>query len=91
MMSLFLQLLKKSWWRFVPKLPTISGKKAIKAFGKMGYLVDRQTGSHLILRNKEQPHRRLTIPNHKEISSGTLRKIITQAGLTKSEFIKLLK
>ena len=75
--------------RFMPKLPVISGKELIKALSKLGYLVDHQTGSHIILRHKEQPHRRLTIPNHREISKGTLRAIIRQAGLTREEFLNL--
>ena len=75
----------------MPKLPVISGKELIKALSKLGYLVDHQTGSHIILRHKEQPHRRLTIPNHREISKGTLRAIIRQAGLTREEFFKFIK
>jgi predicted RNA binding protein YcfA (HicA-like mRNA interferase family) len=73
------------------KLPILSGKDAVKAFSKAGYILDHQTGSHMILRHKDPPHRRLTIPNHAEISKGTLRAIITQAGLTREEFFKLLK
>ncbi|MDG6251577.1 type II toxin-antitoxin system HicA family toxin [Methanocalculus sp.] len=30
------------------------------------------------------------MPNHKEISKGTIQSIIRQAGLTKDEFIQLL-
>ena len=60
----------------MPKLPIISGKDLVKAFAKLGYNVDHQTGSHIILRHKEPPYRRLTIPNHKEVSKGTLRAII---------------
>lgn len=74
----------------MPKLPIISGVEAVKALSKTGYEVDHQTGSHLILRNKNEPHRRLTVPNHKELAKGTLRAIIRQAGLTVEEFIKLL-
>lgn len=70
------------------KLPVCSGKDTVKAFGKMGYLIDHQTGSHIILRNAQG--RRLTIPNHREISRGTLRSIIREAGLTKEEFDHLL-
>ena len=72
------------------KLPMISGIDAIKALSKLGYNIDHQTGSHIILRNRNEPHRRLTVPNHKEISKGTLRAIIKQAGLTVEEFIELL-
>ena len=75
----------------MPKLPIISGKELVKVFTKIGYEVDHQTGSHIILRHKDPPHRRLTIPNHKEIAKGTLRAIIRQAGLTREEFFALLK
>jgi predicted RNA binding protein YcfA (HicA-like mRNA interferase family) len=52
--------------------------------------LDRQRGSHLILRQQVAPHRRLTIPDHSEIAKGTLRAIIRQAGLTVDEFRELL-
>jgi|TARA_B100002003_G_C13878427_1_gene429026 predicted RNA binding protein YcfA (HicA-like mRNA interferase family) len=45
----------------------------------------------LIFRNKEEPHRRLTVPNHKELVKGTLRAIIRQSGLTRDEFLELLR
>lgn len=64
--------------------------EAVKALSKIGYEIDHQTGSHIILRQKEEPHRRLTVPKHKEIAKGTLRAIIRQAGLTVEEFVKLL-
>jgi len=72
------------------KLPVISGKQLCKILKILGYLIDRQTGSHIILRNENPPFRRLTVPNHKEIAKGTLRAIIKQAGLTIAEFKKLL-
>ena len=72
------------------KLPILSGKDVVKALSKIGYKIDHQTGSHIILRHEKPPHRRITVPNHKEISKGTLRAIIRQAGLTIEEFIRLL-
>ena len=75
----------------MPKLPVISGIKVVKALSKVGYEVDHQTGSHIILRHKEEPHRRLTVPNHDEIAKGTLLAIIRQSGLTREEFMDLLK
>lgn len=74
----------------MPKLPIISGIKTVKALSKLGYKIDHQTGSHIILRQEKEPHRRLTVPNHKELAKGTLRAIIRQAGLTVEEFINLL-
>lgn len=73
----------------MPKIPVVSGLKVIKALAKIGYDVDHQTGSHIILRHRSPPHQRLTIPNHKEIAKGTLRAIIEDAGLTVQEFADL--
>ena len=68
----------------------VSGRLAVQAFGKIGYRVDHQTGSHLILRHEELPHRRLTVPNHGDLAKGTLRSLIREAGLTVEEFSRLL-
>jgi predicted RNA binding protein YcfA (HicA-like mRNA interferase family) len=73
------------------KLPIVSGIEVVKLLCKIGYEIDHQTGSHLILRQKEEPYRRLTVPNHKQIAKGTLRAIIRQAGLTREEFINKIK
>jgi len=72
------------------KLPVVSGKQLCKMLVKTGYLIDHQTGSHIILRHEKPPHRRLTVPDHKEIAKGTLRAVIRQAGLTTDELKKLL-
>nr|MDO8082150.1 type II toxin-antitoxin system HicA family toxin [Candidatus Freyarchaeota archaeon] len=72
------------------KLPVVSAQKVVKALSNIGYDFDHQTGSHIILRHKDPPHRRLTIPKHKEIAKGTLRAIIKEAGLTVNDFVKLL-
>ena len=74
----------------MPKLPVVSGIKTAKALSKVGFVVDHQTGSHMILRQKEGPHRRITVPNHRELAKGTLRAIINDAGLTVEEFVDLL-
>ena len=71
-------------------LPRISGREAVSAFRRIGYEIDRQRGSHIILRNRQPPHRRLVIPDHSEIAKGTLRTLIRQAGLTVEEFVALL-
>jgi predicted RNA binding protein YcfA (HicA-like mRNA interferase family) len=74
----------------VPKLPVVSGVDVVKALAKIGWEVDHQTGSHMILRQRDPPHRRLTVPRHKELAKGTLRAIIRDAGLTVEEFLPLL-
>jgi predicted RNA binding protein YcfA (HicA-like mRNA interferase family) len=72
------------------KLPVISGRDLSRALSKFAYLHDHQRGSHIILRHQDQPHRRLTIPDHKEIAKGTLKNIIREAGLTLEELLKIL-
>jgi len=74
----------------VSKLPVVSGHDAVRAFQRAGYEVDHQTGSHIILRRREPPYRRLTVPNHKELAKGTLRALIREAGLTVDELVALL-
>jgi len=71
-------------------LPQISGREVVSALGRLGYELDRQRGSHMILRNTRPPHRRLVIPDHREVAKGTLRAIIREAGLTVEEFVGLL-
>jgi predicted RNA binding protein YcfA (HicA-like mRNA interferase family) len=72
------------------KLPVISGAEAVKAFGRIGYELSHQTGSHMILRRNSPPHRHLSVPNHKELAKGTLRGLIRDAGLSVDEFEELL-
>ena len=74
------------------KLPITSARKVIKALKSVGFEVTRQSGSHIIL-VKFEDNKKLTVvvPNHEEIAKGTLLSIIQQSGLTKEEFIKLLK
>ena len=71
------------------KLAGISGKKAVKAFEKIGYILDHQTGSHMILYH---PHKLpLSIPNHKEVAEGLLKAQIKRAGITPQKFKNLLR
>ena len=72
------------------KLPVVSGHETLKAFQKIGYILDHQTGSHMILRHQNPPYRRLTVPNHKTVAKGTLRSLIRESGLTVEQFTELL-
>ena len=67
-------------------LPRVSGRDVVKALRQAGYEQDRQRGSHIILRQSSYPHRRITVPGHREVAKGTLRAIIREAGLTVDEF-----
>ena len=71
-------------------LPVVSGRDVAKALEKIGYVFDGQRGSHMILRQQNPPHRRLTVPDHKDVAKGTLRATIRQAELSMREFTELL-
>ncbi|HZF13870.1 MAG TPA: type II toxin-antitoxin system HicA family toxin [Thermoanaerobaculia bacterium] len=71
------------------KLGNISGKEAAKAFRRAGWEAIGQVGSHLVL-IKPGVRVNLSIPQHKELSVGTLRALIRSAGLTVDEFLALL-
>lgn len=72
------------------RLPRVSGREVVSALQEFGYERDRQRGSHIVLRQTVPPHRRITVPDHKEVAKGTLRAIIRQAGLSVNEFTALL-
>lgn len=72
------------------QLPVVSGRQVVKALRNIGYEFDHQRGSHIVLRQTDAPHRRLTVPDHDEVAKGTLRAIVRQAGLTVEQFKALL-
>ncbi len=72
------------------KLPTdLSGREVKAAFERAGFVFRRQTGSHMILR-RDEPYARAVIPDHKQVRTGTLRRIIADAGLSVEQFMDLL-
>ena len=73
----------------MPPLPVISGREAVRAFERAGWQFLRQRGSHTIL-TKPGERYNVNIPNHREVSRGTLLKELKKAGLTPDEFIELL-
>lgn len=73
------------------RLANISGRKAVKAFNKIGYRFDHQEGSHIILYCDEPGRPPLSIPDHGELAPGLLRAQIKRAGISVEEFLKLLK
>ena len=72
------------------RCPEFSGREVVKALAGAGYEQDRQRGSHIILRHRNYPHRRIVVPDPKEVAKGTLRSIIRLTGLTVEEFKALL-
>lgn len=71
------------------RLGNISGKEAVKAFQKAGWQPIGQVGSHLVM-VRPGSRANLSIPQHQELSTGTLRALIRNAGLTVEQFLELL-
>ena len=74
----------------MPKLPVLSGREARRAFEKLGWVFERQRGSHMILSKAGNPAN-LSIPDHRELDRGLLRGLIRDAGLTVEQFDEALK
>ena len=70
------------------QLKLCSGSEAVRKFQKAGWTVSRQKGSHIMM-TKQGYQWTLSIPQHKELGPGLLRKLIRQAGLAIDEFNKL--
>ena len=71
----------------MPKLPRISGAKAVRTLEQLGFVVVRQRGSHVILRRGSAG---CVVPLHKDLKVGTLSGVISQAGVTRDEFIEAM-
>jgi predicted RNA binding protein YcfA (HicA-like mRNA interferase family) len=65
-------------------IPILKGSDVVRVFESLGLQVARQNGSHII---KEGEIVTLSIPDHREVAKGTLRKLIRMAGLTIAEFV----
>jgi predicted RNA binding protein YcfA (HicA-like mRNA interferase family) len=71
------------------KLPTdLSGKELAKLLSKIGFVFQRQKGSHMVFR-RESPFARVVIPNHRKLRVGTLRTILNEAGITVEQLLAL--
>jgi predicted RNA binding protein YcfA (HicA-like mRNA interferase family) len=72
-------------------LPVISGRQAVAALERFGYIAVRQRGSHVRMRHPSEAARQpVTVPDHKELKTGMLRAIIRDAGLSVDQFRALL-
>jgi len=72
------------------RLPAVTPPQMIKALTKVGFVIDHQTGSHVILR-REDDNRRVVVPYHsRDLGRGLTLRIVKAAGLTREQFMELL-
>lgn len=70
------------------RLAGISGRKAVRAFERAGFVAGKPEGSHVTLKKPGYPP--IVIPLHREVSPFLLRAQIKRAGLTHERFLKFL-
>ncbi|MGL4513364.1 MAG: type II toxin-antitoxin system HicA family toxin [Lacipirellulaceae bacterium] len=73
------------------KLPPCRARQVVAVAEAIGFVLDRQRGSHAVYR-RESDGRRVVIPMHgaRDLKPGTLRGIVADMGLTTDEFIAKL-
>ncbi|MCL7419818.1 MAG: type II toxin-antitoxin system HicA family toxin [Methylobacter sp.] len=71
----------------MPKLPVVSGAEVVRALQRLGFVVVRQRGSHIVMRRGSSG---CVVPNHAELKTGTLSGVLKQAGISPDEFIAVL-
>lgn len=72
----------------MPRLPVVSGREAMRALERLGFVVVRQRGSHFVLRRGTSG---CVVPDHRELKIGTLTGILKQAGVSADEFVAALR
>lgn len=55
----------------------LSGDQLVKALGRLGYEVTRQTGSHMRLTTQQGGEYHVTIPKHDPLRMGTLSGVLS--------------
>jgi predicted RNA binding protein YcfA (HicA-like mRNA interferase family) len=72
----------------MPKLPILSAKELVKIFEKAEYFRVRQKGSHIRMHHESMDP--ITIPNHKIIGRGLLKKILRDSKMSAEELVRFI-
>ena len=75
------------------KLPRdLPGDRLIRALVRTGWYQDHQVGSHVTLRHREMPGKKVVVPVHpgQPLKPKVLQRILREAGLTTEQLRDLL-
>lgn len=74
----------------MPKVPLLSARRVIRALIRLGFYVDHQKGSHVVLKDSASGTRTVVVPDHPELDRGILRAILAQAGVDMESLLSAL-
>ncbi|NCC24463.1 MAG: type II toxin-antitoxin system HicA family toxin [Deltaproteobacteria bacterium] len=77
----------------MPKFPAdVPREQVIRALQALGFVLVRE-GNHIAMvrQNADGTRTPLTMPNHRQIKSATLRTILHQSGIGRDEFLHVLR
>ena len=72
------------------KLPALTGKEIVSLLLKVGFIKERQKGSHVFLKHPDGRATVIPIHSGETIGPGLLSKILKDTEMTKEEFLKLI-
>jgi predicted RNA binding protein YcfA (HicA-like mRNA interferase family) len=73
------------------RIPAVKPREVIRALEDAGFLVEHQTGSHVVMRHPES-RRKVTVPHHgRDLKRATLFAILKQAAISRQQFLRLLR
>jgi predicted RNA binding protein YcfA (HicA-like mRNA interferase family) len=73
----------------MPPVPLLKPAEVVRVLERFGWRVARRKGSHIIL-TKPGGIATLSVPDHSHVARGTLRALISRAGLTVDDFLAAL-
>jgi len=73
------------------RLPVVRSRQMIRVLQQVGFEIDHQSGSHVVLWRADDDSRVVVPWHNRDLGRGLTLRIIKSAGLTRDEFIELLK
>jgi predicted RNA binding protein YcfA (HicA-like mRNA interferase family) len=74
----------------MPPVPLLRPRDVVRGFERLGWRVARQKGSHIVL-TRVGHEATLSVPDHPHVARGTLRGLISKAGVTVDQFLAVVR
>jgi len=74
----------------MPRLPSIRPEEVARVARRLGFIRDRQKGSHAVFLRHSDRRRVVIVMHRRELKRGTLRSLISDLGISVEKFLDLL-